>query len=223
MPSFKPPSRAPQPAPTQPLTDEDVQELESLLGKVPSPLEPLDTSMLDGYLCGVLLQPKPIADKIWLGYITDVDGRPLPPRFAFERLHALARKRHTELRHAIEEREWFDPWVFELSQDEASPPSVQAVYPWVAGFATALSLFPGLMKLDEALLTEPLSLVYRHLDADDLEDADALLAEIESLEPCIDLSEAVEGLVRATLLLADVATPLATDAAGPKRRRPVKR
>ena len=58
-----------------------------------------------------------------------------------------------------------------------------------------------------AALTEPLALLYRHLDADDLEDADELLDEIESLEPPADLTEAVEDLVRATLLLADVGRP----------------
>jgi len=48
-------------------------------------------------------------------------------------------------------------------------------------------------------------LLYRHLDPGDLEDADTLLAEIEALEPPADLASAVEELVRATLLLADVA------------------
>jgi uncharacterized protein len=51
-------------------------------------------------------------------------------------------------------------------------------------------------------------LLYRHLPAEDLEDADDLLAEIDALEPAVDLGEAVEGLVRATLLLADVARSL---------------
>jgi len=63
--------------------------------------------------------------------------------------------------------------------------------------------------------------VYRHLAPDDLEDADELLAEIESLEPPADLSAAVEELVRATLLLADVGRPLQTQGAAP--RGPVRR
>jgi uncharacterized protein len=235
MSSFKRPPRTHRPAPAEPLTDSDLEELENLLSRVPAPLEPLDVSMLDGFLCGTLVQPKPIADKVWLGYVTDVDGRALPPRFPFERLYALARKRHAELKHAIEEREWFDPWVFELAESDDSQlstqtqemdgvplPRVEAVYPWVAGFATAMSLFPALMRFDASLITEPLSLLYRHLDADDLEDADALLAEIESLEPCSDLSDAVEGLVRATLLLADVANPLVADEPAPKRH-PIRR
>ena len=36
----------------------DIDRLQALLDAVPAPLEPLDVSMLDGYLCGVLVQPK---------------------------------------------------------------------------------------------------------------------------------------------------------------------
>ena len=211
----------------QPLSDRELDELQALLDRVPAPLEPLDVSMLDGYLCGVLLQPSGVPAVRWLPHVTDVDGRALPPGFDAARLHALVRRRHAELRDAIQRRQWFDPWVFELTDDgadtadrdsadtdTAEPAAIDAVYPWVAGFATALELFPALMALDAKALTEPLALVYRHLAADDLEDADELLAEIESIEPPADLSEAVEGLVRACLLLADVAQPLAATGAG---------
>jgi uncharacterized protein len=197
--------------------------------------------MIDGFLCGVLLQPQPVPSTRWLPFVTDSDGRLLPRGFDATRLHALVQRRHAELDAAIGLRRWFDPWVFELDDDAAepgpagsddgdddddtAPPSIDAVYPWVAGFATALETFPGLMALDAAALTEPLALVYRHLAPDDLEDADELLAEIESLEPAADLSQAVEELVRATLLLADVSRPLrqaprARPAPGrPQRRR----
>ena len=215
--------RPPEPAP--PLGEPELDELQALLDGVPAPLEPLDVSMLDGFLCGVLVQPLRVPATRWLAHITDADGRALPPRFDAARLHVLAQRRHAELDDAIQRRHWFDPWVFELTGNEADdhaqdddiePAAVDAVYPWVAGFATALELFPQLMGLDAKALTEPLALIYRHLAADDLEDADDLLAEIESLEPPADLSEAVEGLVRATLLLADVARPLAAPGAGPR-------
>ena len=85
----------------------------------------------------------------------------------------------------------------------------------MAGFATAMEFFPQLMALDAQRVREPLALLYRHLDADDLEDADDLLEEIEALEPPADLTEAVEELVRATLLLADVSRP---PAPAPRRR-----
>ncbi len=190
-----------------------MHDLEERLGQVPAPLEALDVSMLDGYLCAVLLQPQAPPPARWLAHVTDVDGRPLPADFDATRLHELVRLRHAELDRAIQARQWFDPWVFELEND-AAPSAV--VYPWVAGFATALELFPALLRLDAQALTEPLALLYRHLDPDDLEDADELLAEIETLEPPADLAEAVEDLVRATLLLADISRPLPTVA--PRRR-----
>ena len=83
------------------------------------------------------------------------------------------------------------------------------MYPWVAGFAMAVQQFPALTRDASAALIEPLALLYRHLDPDDLEDADELLAEIDTLEPPADLAEAVEDLVRAALLWADVTRPRA--------------
>ena len=213
-----------KPGKALPLTEAELDELQQLVDAVPAPLEPLDVSMIDGFLCGVLLQPQPVPLARWLPFVTDADGRPLPRGFDATRLHALTQRRHAELDAAIGQRQWFDPWVFELDDegaeaarlgsdagddgDDSAPPPIDAVYPWVAGFATALETFPSLMALDAAALTEPLALVYRHLAPDDLEDADDLLAEIESLEPPADLSAAVEELVRATLLLADVSRPL---------------
>lgn len=226
-----PHSRPPVRQTVQPLTDRELDELQDLLDRVPAPLEPLDVSMLDGFLCGLLVQPRRVPDARWLPHITDVDGRAVPASMDLTRLHELARRRHAELNDAIARRQWFDPWVFELSddddaeshrddEDDDAEPTVDAVYPWVAGFATALELFPELMAMDAAALTEPLALVYRHLSPDDLEDADELLAEIESLEPPADLTAAVEELVRATLLLADVARPLPASTPPPRGPRP---
>ena len=222
----------PSPRPlAQPLNDRELEELQALLDRVPAPLEALDVSMIDGFLCGLLVQPRAVPVARWLPHITDVDGRALPPGFEATRLHALVLRRHVELNDAIARRQWFDPWVFELADDEAAAPDlddeppVDAVYPWVAGFATAIELFPDLMALDADALTEPLALVYRHLAPDDLEDADDLLEVIESIEPPADLAAAVEELVRATLLLADVGRPISAPAPrGPVRRHgPPKR
>ena len=221
------------------LTDAERDELQELLDRVPKPLEALDVVMLDGYLCGVLVQPQPVPAARWLAHITDADGRPLPGHFDARRLHALAQRRHAELDRAIGARQWFDPWVFELDaepgtapteadadgfdEDGFDPGASQAVYPWVAGFATALELFPALLRAGTpSALTEPLALLYRHLDPDDLEDADDLIETIDSLEPAADLAEAVEGLVRATLLLADVGRPIRKPA-GPQRVHPARR
>jgi uncharacterized protein len=201
-----------------PLSDADLAELQALLDDLPAPLEPLDVSALDGYLVGVLLQPKPLAPARWLAHVHDVDGRAPPPGVSLTRLHTLVRQRHAELAQAIAQRAWFDPWVFEVEADgdEPMPTPSQAVLPWVAGFATAMALFPALMaRADEPALLTPLAVLYAALDAHDLEDAERLLAEIDTLEPPATLADAVEDLVQSTLLLAD-----ATQArAAPRRRR----
>jgi uncharacterized protein len=174
----------------------------------------------------VLLQPQPVPVERWLAHVWDADGAPLPQGFDAQPLRLLVERRHAELAAAIARRQWFDPWVFELEaggdaiddDDEAAARTArESVYPWVAGFAAAMEWFPGLMNLDSPALLEPLALLYQHLDADDLEDADELLAVIEALETPPDLEQAVEELVRATLLLTDVSRPLATKPETPRR------
>ena len=203
--------------PSAPETEEEApwQLLQGLLDGVPPPCAPLDVSALDGFLCGVLLQPTVLQPAQWLRWVTDIDGRALPAGFDAKRLHAAVLQRHATLRSAIADRDWFDPWVFEL--DEAASPS-ECVLPWVAGFAAALDRFPGLMQIGDPQLLEPLALIYLHFDADDLEDADALQEVIDTLEPPSDLAEAVQDLVRSVMLLADVTRPRAATQAPPRRR-----
>ena len=209
--------------PGPPLDDAERDALEALLDAVPAPLEPLDVVMLDGFLCGVLVQPQRVPAERWLAHVSDIEGRPLPPGFDAVRLQGLVLRRHAELEAAIRRRRWFDPWVFELEDDDPADPGA-AVYPWVAGLATALETFPALLRREGPALTEALALVYRHLDPDDLEDADDLREAIDALEPPEDLAEAVEDLVRATLLLADVAAvggaPPPVRSRGDRRRPP---
>lgn len=186
------------------LADADIARLQSLLDRVPAPLEPLDTVSLDGFLCGVLLQPEPVPAERWLKFVTDVEGRPAGKAQALTELHALVRRRHAELDRAIRQRQWFDPWIYQL-EDDAAPS--ECALPWVAGFAAAMDLFPALMRLDDPELVEPLAILYSHFDPADLEDADQLLEVIETLEPAPDLAEAVQDLVRAVMLIADVSRP----------------
>ncbi len=162
--------------------------------------------MLDGYLCGVLLQPSAISVARWMPVVLDArsqaDAGDLT--VASDALRGLVLTRQKALDAAIAGRQWFDPWVYDI--EETQSPS-HAVLPWVAGFALAMERFPGLLNLDAPELLEPLALLYRHFDADDLEDADDLLEQIDAIEPAADLTEAVEDVVRSVLLLADVSRP----------------
>ena len=76
--------------------------------------------------------------------------------------------------------------------------------------------FPDLMARSEPALWEPLAVLYAAFDPQDLEDADELLALIDTLEPAATLSEATEDLVRSVLLLADVTRPVRALHPGPR-------
>lgn len=201
---------------TAPLTDADIAQLQTLLAELPAPLEPLDISALDGFLCGVLLQPLAVPAAQWLPFVADVEGRAPAPSEALAALHALAQRRHAELEHWIAARQWFDPWIADVGP-QANPGD--AVLPWTAGFALATEKFEALLALDDPALVEPLAVLFMHFDADDLEDADALLAVIETLEPPATLAEAAEDIVRSVLLLADVSRPRPPQGTAGKPRR----
>lgn len=208
------------PAAAHGLSDAELAELDDRLAALPAPLEPPDACALDGFLAGVVLQQPPVPPAQWLPFVTDVDARAVPVGLDVEPIRQLALRRQAQLEIAIGARQWFDPWVFEL--DEPSSPA-EAVQPWVAGFALAMERFPALMQAEAARTLEPLAVLYSHLDPDDLEDADELKTVIETLEPAHDLAEAVEDLVRCTLLLADVSRPVRTRAqprSPPSSRRP---
>ncbi|MBK6469771.1 MAG: YecA family protein [Betaproteobacteria bacterium] len=202
------------------LSDTDLLRLETLLDGLPPPLQPMDVSALDGYLCGVLLQPRPPAADQWLARVSDMDGRPAPAGPALDELQALVRRRHAELDQAIAQRQWFDPWIYQM--EDADGPS-ECVLPWVAGFAAAMDAFPDLMAMSDTELVEPLALLFMHFDPEDLEDADALLEVIETLEPPSDLAEAVQDVVRALMLMADVTRPRATPPRPARTPRPARR
>ncbi len=209
------------PAP-QPLQEAELAELDELLAQVPAPLQALDLTALDGFLAAVLLQPRRLPPSRWLPLVTDEEGRPLPAAWPPRaRLQALVQQRFEELNALIEARQWFDPWITDVDEDTLP---LEAVQPWVLGFATACGEFPALTEgpgSQEPELIEALAQLYQHLDPADLEDADALLEEIDSLEPPASMEEAVESLVRGCLLLADVSRPVRVKSTRPgvPRRR----
>lgn len=205
------------------LTDGEREQLEALLDALPAPLAPPDISALDGFLVGVLLQPKAVPEAEWMRWVHDFDGgRPAPPGIDLGALQSLVRRRHAELAQAIAARRWFDPWVFELEpegdDDEVSPSEV--VLPWIAGFAAALEQFPALQDSAGPDARAPLAALYAHFDPADLEDVDDLADEIAAVEPPQSADEAVEDLVRCTLLLADAMQPPPSAA---RDRRPARR
>ena len=169
------------------LSDTEIARLEALADELAEAgLVPLDAGALDGYLCGVLLQPKPVPEAAWWPLVLDAEGGERLPRTPAARatadaLQALVRQRHAWLGERIAARQWFDPWLFAAGDDtpDDAPDDIpddtpeaslhDSVLPWASGFALAAEHFPGLTRLDPAALAEPLAMIYLHFGADELE------------------------------------------------------
>jgi uncharacterized protein len=194
------------PAVSLDLADDDFVELDALLARTPEPLEPLDVVTLDGYLCGVIVQPILLEPQAWLAHVYDVDGRPLPDdvdRAWERRTTALIERRHAALRRALAEDGWFDPFVLEPDPADAAdePPEVQALpaasrvlAQWVAGFEHATACFPDLLELEDDAVRDSLVRIFRHLPAETDEER-ARVAELDRAEPVGELDDALDALV----------------------------
>ncbi|MBV8469849.1 MAG: UPF0149 family protein [Burkholderiaceae bacterium] len=218
-----------KPAKPADLTDAEFAELDELLATTPKPLQALDASMLDGYLCGVLVQPRLIEVDEWLPNIFDYDGGLLPDDVDaawLARIKELVVRRHTALNRAMVENGWFDPVVLDL--DEEAPPETAAededaeqaqaratydamgpisrtLMPWVAGFQHAALCFPELSEMDDDAVMAALARLYRHLPAETPEEKE-IVATLDREHPLKDLDDAIEELVVTVADLCDLTT-----------------
>ncbi len=212
---------------TQDLTDAEFAELDELLAQTPAPLNPLDASMLDGYLCGVIVQPRLIELDEWLPNIFDYDGGLLPETVDaawLDRLTKLVERRHAALNRGLVEDGWFDPVILDVDEEqppeplpadaseeeraaqasyEALGPVSRALMPWVAGFQHAALCFPELSELPNDDVAAALARLYRHLPAETAEEKE-VVATLDREHPLKDLDDAIEELVLAVADLADL-------------------
>lgn len=206
MPPCPPSSRA-MPLPpsrnlTHDLNDAECAELDELLAATPAPLEPLDAVMLDGFLCGVLVQPVLLEAATWLPHVFDLEDTPLPDDVDAawqQRTTALILRRHAALNHALAEDGWFDPLVLEPDADAApvdaaGNPISQALIPWVAGFQHAALCFPDLMEMPDDAVMNALARLYRHLPAETADERE-VVATLEREHPLATLDDAIEDLI----------------------------
>ncbi len=189
------------------LSDAEFQELDELLDATPEPLLAMDAVMLDGYLCGLLVQPTLIAPQQWLPWVFDAEGRALPEggdRVGHERAQALMLRRHAALNRALLDEGWFHPLILEDAEegdggaDEASAPNPvsRALLPWVAGFQDACARFPGLLEFEDPAVAPALARLFRHLPAETDEERE-LIATLDRELPLATLDDAIEELVAA--------------------------
>ena len=213
LPSSAPPSRGAVAAAEQDLSDAEFAELDDLLAQIPEPLEPLDAVMLDGFLCGVIVQPALVGVDEWLPFVFDAGGHrwgEAEPAAEQRRARALILRRHAALNRAIAEFGGFDPFVLEplgtdpsatatTELDTAAPiepvdPIGAALLPWVAGFEQALQLLPGLGEMSEPAVTMTLARLFRFLP-ENAEEAGTIAALVARERPLASLDEAIAEVV----------------------------
>jgi uncharacterized protein len=197
----------------QDLTDAELDELDTLLQATPEPHTPLDVLMLDGYLVGVLVQPRVIGAEEWLPPVFDLEGMALPPDTDAQwlgRCRTLIERRHQALNAAMSEDGWFDPLIVDtdreppVSEYEAvQSPVSRALLPWVAGFHWAQERFPELGDSDEEAVHSALARLYRHLPADTDQDRE-IVAVLDREQPLTTLDQGIEDLVLAAVDLWDL-------------------
>lgn len=202
------------------LTDTEFAELDELLAATPEPLQPVDSVMLDGFLCGVLVQPKLIESAEWLPYVFDFEARPLPAAVDTnwrERCTELVLRRHVALNRALLEDGWFDPLVLVIDEEHPLEPPAdggpdpmvglseisQALMPWVAGFQHAALCFPELAELPNDAVMAALARLYRHLPTETEEERD-VVATLDREYPLVTLEMAIEELVVTVADLSDL-------------------
>ncbi|MET0518522.1 MAG: UPF0149 family protein [Burkholderiaceae bacterium] len=217
---------------TSDLTDAEFAELDELLATTPAPLQALDASMLDGYLAGVLVQPRLIDIDEWLPNIFDYDGGLLPDDVDaawLARIRELVERRYMALNKALVEDGWFDPVVLDLDEPSAEPESApetppadetpeqaearasyaemspisRTLMPWVAGFQHAALCFPELSDMPDDAVMAALARLYRHLPAETPEEKE-IVATLDREHPLNDLDDAIEEMVVTVADLSDL-------------------
>ena len=195
------------------LTDAELDELDALLLATPAPLEPLDMLMLDGYLVGVLVQPRVVPLEEWLLPVFDLEGRALPddsdPAW-LARCRSLIERRQQALNAAISEDGWFDPLIVDtereppVSEYEAvQSPVSRALLPWAAGFHWAQERLPDLVEIEDDAIASALARIYRHLPAETDDDRE-IVAVLDREHPLATLDAGIEDLVLAAVDLWDL-------------------
>ena len=206
--------------PAHDLSDEEFAELDDLLAATPEPLQPVDAVMLDGFLCGVLVQPVLLETDVWLPHVFDFDGQSLPDDVDatwLARTTQLILRRYAALNRAIVEDGWFNPLVLEFDEEHPPEPLAegevdpmeglaevsQPLMPWVAGFQHAALCFPDLADLPSDSVMTSLARLYRHLPAETDEERE-VVATLEREYPLSTLDDAIEEMVTTVVELSDL-------------------
>ena len=198
----------------RPLNDEQINRLDELLATTPEDFDTFDVSMLDGYLSAIaLLNPTLENESDWYPYNFDIDGRDSQVDQP-EEVHQLIMQRYQEIVAYQAQREFYNPIIFPLEDDDGKPiltkEGIEALVPWATGFYAALTQFGDRVQLTEEIENQ-LCKIHRHLeldpDDDDYEDNKAVREAIEQAKPLKNLEEAMVDMMEGVLNLARLNRP----------------
>jgi uncharacterized protein len=181
------------------LTDAELDRLAELLAATPEPLAPLSVPALDGYLAGVLVQPRIVPIEAWMPPVFDLERRPLPSDVDAAWLAeciALIERRHAAINAQIAEHGGFDPILVDAESlppaseyDKVQSPTARVLEPWFGGFEWALECFPALDESGDNEIDAVLDRLYHPMAEDNA---------------ALELDSAIEMLVAATVDLWDL-------------------
>ncbi|HMN74873.1 MAG TPA: UPF0149 family protein [Burkholderiaceae bacterium] len=211
------------PAPDLPLaardlSDAELVELDDLLAAMPEPAMPMEIVMLDGYLCGVIVQPVLVPAEQWLALVPDIERRAFAQEaVGADRIRTLVLRRHAALVRALHENGWFDPLIVDDDGEEADGDAARGetgplaamnaisrpLVPWVAGFQTACAAFPALLEMQDEAVMMAIARIFRHLPVEDQEVRE-IVDLLDREAPLATLDEAIEDLVSSVADLADL-------------------
>ena len=125
----------------QPLTPEELDELEQLLNADDAPEECMDIAMLDGFLTGVIIGPNTLLPSQWLPRIwgeTADDAAPFADDARARRIVELIMRFYNDRVYDLEEGvEEYDPVIY---QDQREDENVPIIDEWCVGFISAIEL-----------------------------------------------------------------------------------
>ena len=126
----------------QPLSNEEVEELDRILMGQIGDLDPMSVSMLDGFLTAVVSGPNAIMPSIWMPWVWDIENGTSRPNFssdgAAQRFYELVfRHMNSISAELMEAPEDFEPLLLENSDDGGPVPILDD---WCMGFMKGLVL-----------------------------------------------------------------------------------
>ena len=192
------------------LNDAELDELDGLLANTPAPLQPMDLSALDGFLCGVMVQPAMIDEAAWLPALFGLEAQPMPEHVDaawLARCRTLVGRRFEAVNRSLAEDAGFEPLLHGGPSDDAvddTPPRPLAI--WAAGFDEALRCFPSLTKSADDSVAELLGILYRHVPPQTDEERE-FIAMLDRERPLSTLDEAIDDLVSAVADLWEMTRP----------------